>query len=377
MQRYLQKTLEEDKSKKIILISGPRQTGKTTLVKSITTSYDYLNFDQLKHRVILKDQSWDRGKKFLILDELHKMRGWKGWLKGVYDTEESFQKIIVTGSARLDTFKKMGDSLAGRFFAYRMHPIDVHEAVQFTDLKEPEKAIKRLMKVGGFPEPFLEGSEQFYQKWKNAHSDIILRQDLISLENIRDITSVETLVALLKGKVGSLVSYQSLSEDLQKNDKTIKRWLAVLESLFMIFSIKPYQKNISRSLVKAPKYYFYDVAQVDEENESARFENLVACSLYKRVQYMIDVEGVEAGLYYLRNRQKQEVDFLITKKNKPYLIIEAKLQEDNVDSHIFNFHKALMPQKTIQLVYKNLYREKTYPQGVEVRDAAQWLSSEY
>lgn len=375
MDRYLAKPLSEESSKKIAVISGPRQVGKTTLVRALSSSYDYLNFDQVSHRKILMAQSWDRNKRYLILDEIHKMHQWKSWLKGVYDTEETKQKIIVTGSARLDTLKKVGDSLAGRFFPYRMHPIDLEEALCFSHLKTPQNAIRRLMSVGGFPEPFLEGSENFYHRWKASHLDIIIRQDLITTENIRDITSVETLVELLRSRVGSLISYQSLSEDLQKDDKTIKSWLAVLEALFVVFSIRPYQKNVARSLVKSPKYYFYDIAHVDEANESARFENLVACALLKKIQYKNDVEGIPHELFFVRNRQKQEVDFLIIRKNKPYLLIETKLQEDTLSPQIYTFQEALKPEKVIQLVCKNLSREKTFKDHIEVRDAANWLKN--
>lgn len=189
----------------------------------LNPSFDSINFDDEKDRSIIKTKSWDRKKDLIIFDEIHKMPRWKQWLKGLYDTEGVQPSIVVTGSARLDTYKKVGDSLAGRYFHYRLHPLDVRELAHLKFKLSPDELIDRLLEVGGFPEPFLEGDKQFYNLWKKTHLDIILKQDLIDLEVIKSIKQIELLIDLLKTKVGSPISYTSLAEDLQVSDKTIKR----------------------------------------------------------------------------------------------------------------------------------------------------------
>lgn len=190
MKRYLTKYIQEDLVSKIVLLTGPRQTGKTTLSKMLKSDYDYFNFDSLEDRLSLQEKSWDRSKDLVIFDELHKLKNWKSWLKGVYDTEGIPPSILVTGSAKLDTYRKVGDSLAGRFFQFRMHPLDLKEIKKFIMPVNLEAELDKLLEVGGFPEPFLNGTNRFYNRWKKSHLDIILKQDLIDLENVQQITQI-------------------------------------------------------------------------------------------------------------------------------------------------------------------------------------------
>jgi predicted AAA+ superfamily ATPase len=357
--------------RKIILISGPRQAGKTTLTRMMSESVDYLNYDSGEHRKILRELSWDRSKEIIIFDELHKMPKWKQWLKGVYDTEKK-KNFIVTGSARLDHFKKVGDSLAGRYFHYRLYPLDVRELIESKTESDPKVAVEKLLRLSGFPEPYIEGDEGFYQMWKRTHLDIILRQDLVDLEDISSIRAIEILVDLLLERVGSGVSYAGLSRDLQVSDKTVKRWLEILENLYVVFKITPYSKKISRSILKQPKYYFYDFARVS--NEGAALENLVAASLLKEIHFRIDTRGEDWGLKYLAKKGSGEIDFLVLKNGKPEILIEVKASDDQPSAHFKMFAQEFPRCRKVQLV-KNLKREKTFPDGVEVRDLASWLVS--
>lgn len=370
MRRVLKNFIYEDLNKKIVLISGPRQSGKTTLAKMLSNNYDYLNYDKSEHRLLLKEKSWDRKKELVILDEIHKMDNWKRWLKGIYDTEGLHPKIVVTGSARMDIVKKIGDSLAGRFFSYRLHPLDIKEV--FPIIK-PAEAMERILEIGGFPEPFLENNQRFYNRWKKSHLDIILRQDLIDLESVSDISSIEILIELLRLRVGSPVSYSSLARDLERDAKTIKRWLILLENLFILFPVRPLHKNIARSILKEPKYYFFDTGQV-KGNLSMKLENLTACALLKELHYLEDVEGMTTALYYLKNKDGKEIDFVTSVNNKITYLIEVKLAENTLSKNFSVFGKYFNKAKKIQLV-KDLKKEKTYPSGEEIRRADLFLSN--
>ena len=372
MQRYLEKYIIEDLKEKIVLLTGPRQTGKTTLAKMLMTGFDYFNFDNAEDRLSLLEKSWDRSKDLIIFDELHKLKNWKSWLKGIYDTEGVPPSILVTGSAKLDIYKKVGDSLAGRFFQFRLHPLDLKEIKNILNPENLETELDKLLNTGGFPEPFLKGSSRFYNRWKRSHLDIIIKQDLIDLENVQHITSVETLIQLLKNRVGSPVSYSSLARDLQCSDKTIKRWLTILENMYVLFRVSPFHKNIARSILKSPKFYFYDTGQVIGD-PGAKLENLVACALLKEINYLADCYGQEKHLYYLRNKEGREVDFCITNNEDPALMVEVKWRDENVSPNFKIFKKSFPGVKMLQIV-KELKKEKTFPDGIEIRTAHKWLS---
>ncbi|OPL11277.1 MAG: ATPase [delta proteobacterium ML8_D] len=372
MKRYLTNYILDDLKKKIVLLTGPRQSGKTTLSKMLSNNFDYLNFDNPEHRLGLIERSWDRSKDLIIFDELHKFKNWKSWLKGIYDTEGVQPRIIVTGSAKLDIYRKVGDSLAGRFFQFRLHPLDLKEIKRINNPDNLQAVLDLLLDTGGFPEPYLEGSTTFYNRWKRSHLDIILKQDIVDLENVRQITSIETLIQLLRKRVGNPVSYKSLAQDLQCSDKTVKRWLTVLENMYIIFRVGPFHRNIARSILKAPKYYFYDTGQVIGDS-GIRLENLTACALLKEIHYIEDCYGEQAHLYYLKTKDSREIDFFITRNEVPFLMIEVKWADSDPNRNFSIFGKRFPGVKKVQIV-KKLDREKTYPDHTEIRSAHNWLA---
>lgn len=372
MKRYITKYIQEDLDKKIILLTGPRQAGKTTLSKMLDNNFDYFNYDNVDDRISLLERSWDRSKSLIIFDELHKLKNWKSWIKGVYDKEGIPPSLLVTGSARLDTYKKVGDSLAGRFFQFRLHPLDLKEINLLLKPDDPENELNKLLSLGGFPEPFLNGTSRFYNRWKKSHLDIILKQDLIDIENVQQITQIETLVQLLKHRVGSPISYSSLAQDLQCSDKTVKRWLTVLENMYVLFKVPPFHKNIARAIQKAPKFYFYDTGQVLGD-QGIKLENAVACAIQKELHFLEDCQGDEGKLYYVKNKDGREIDFCVLKEGTPSLLAEVKWNENNLSPN-FDWFKKFFPKIKMVQISKKLDREKTFPNGAEIRIASKWLS---
>jgi predicted AAA+ superfamily ATPase len=370
MERYLTTAIKEDLPQKIILLTGPRQCGKTTLSKMLETDYQYINYDLAEHRILIREKSWDRQKALVIFDELHKMQNWKSWLKGIYDVEGLPPALLVTGSARLNVFRKAGDSLAGRHFQFRLHPLDLKEAVAFTGLGKDE-CFDRLMTVGGFPEPFLKGTQAFYNRWKRSHIDLIMREDLLTLTAVRDIRSIETLIELLRAKVGSPVSANALAGDLQKSPNTINNWLKLLEDLYVVFRVNPYHRNIARALLKQPKYYFYDTAMLPED-KGTRLENLVACALLKEIHRLQDVDGEDFDLHYIRNKEGQEIDFLVSRKNQPVKLIEVKWKDPGLSP---NFKKFLAGERISRLqIVGELAQSKSFPGGERIEAAVDCLA---
>ncbi len=356
MERYLDEFIRKDLEEKIVLLSGPRQVGKTTLSKQLTTSHVYLNYDASSDRRIIHAQEWDRDAELVIFDELHKMKKWKSWIKGIYDTEGISPSLLVTGSARLDTYRKGGESLAGRFFYYRLHPLTVKEICSTLGEKS-ETALDKLVKLGGFPEPYLKDSETFAKRFRRIHTDTIIREDLLDLERVRDIKSIEILIDLLRTRVGSTTSYTALANDLQVSIHTVKHWLQILENLYIIFPVRPYHKNIARSLLKESKYYLYDTGAV-EGDLGAKLENTVACALLRDLHLIEDTTGSRVALHYLRDKEKHEVDFLPVVDNRPLCMIEVKASEENFSPSLFRFHRKLEHAKPYQIVYR-LKRKKS------------------
>ncbi len=338
MQRYLAAKIKQDLPHKIVLLSGPRQTGKTTLAKQLYSSFDYFNYDVAQDRVALQRKQWDRDKSLVIFDELHKQKDWKRWIKGIYDTESIPPQLMVTGSAKMDTFRQVGDSLAGRYFQYRLHPFDLKEIAQYSTMN-PEQAFETLWHCSGFPEPFLKGSPNYYKRWRQSHLNIILKQDLIDLYTISNLKALETLVLLLQERIGSNVSYANLARDLGKDAGTIKRYLEHLESLYIIFRVAPYHSNITRSLLKEPKYYFYDWTYA--RDDGARLENFVACALLKELDYIEDTTGTISRLHFVRTKDGREIDFLTSFDQKPKQLIEVKYSNSTPSANFCHFAPQL------------------------------------
>jgi len=274
----------------------------------------------------------------------------------VYDTEGTSPALLITGSARLDTYRKGGESLAGRYFSFRLHPLTVKEICNYIG-EGPAQALADLIRFGGFPEPYLKKSDTFARRWRRIHTDTIIREDLLDLERIRDIKSIEILIDLLRARVGSTTSYTSLANDLQVSIHTVKHWLQILEDLYIIFPVRPYHKNVTRSLLKESKYYLYDTGAV-EGNFSARLENTVACVLMRELHLIEDITGSRVGLFFLRDKEKREVDFLAVIDSRPVMMIEVEESDDSFSPALFRFHGYLKSASPMQIVY-NLRHHKS------------------
>jgi len=353
MQRVQEQAIIHDLEKKMVFLVGPRQVGKTWLAKSILQRFEhaiYLNYDSVQDKVFITNQSWIASTELIIFDELDKMPDWKNYLKGVYDTKTTSLKILVTGSARLETYHHMGDSLAGRYFLHRLLPISLAELAQTGSIRD----LDRLLIRGGFPEPYFSESVLDADRWRIQYINSILSTDVFEFERIHNMRALQLIFKLLRARVGSPVSYQSLSEDAGVSPTTVKQYIQVLEALFIIFRVTPYSKNIARSLLKEPKIYFFDTALVDGD-EGAKLENLVAVSLLKHVCAKIDYHAQQYALHYLRTKEGIEVDFALTLNEQVEKMIEVKLSDKNPSKSLLHFHKKY-EYPGIQLV-KTLHHE--------------------
>ena len=367
MKRIQQALIEKDLARKMVFLTGPRQVGKTSLAKAIAADYTssvYLNYDSLSDRKIINDTAWLPSTELLILDELHKMPEWKNYLKGLYDTKPESLQILVTGSARLETFRQSGDSLAGRFFRHRLNPLSLAEIPD-----SDAQSLELLLERGGFPEPYLAESIEDANRWRLQYIDGLIRTDILDFEKVHDFRAIQLTLELLQHRVGSPLSYASLARDVGASPNTIKRYIEIFEALYIIFRVTPYHRNIARSLQKDAKIYFYDNGMVKGDN-GIKFENLVAVSLLKHLNAIEDYQGKRTALKVLRTKEQKEVDFVLVVDDQPVQMLEIKLSDPAISPSLRYFYeKYHIP--AVQLV-KNLQHERL-DKGIEVRRALDYL----
>ena len=373
MERYLRASVEADLARKMVFLVGPRQVGKTTLAKALMAGYSraqYLNWDVAGDRRIILGQTWSPRGKLLVLDEVHKMRDWKAHLKGAWDGRGEGQSILVTGSARMDTFRQSGESLAGRYFSLRMHPVSVREWCAASSAK-PDDALDRLIERGGFPEPFLAEDPSEADRWRRQYLEDLIREDVVEFSRIGEIRAMRLFVAMLRERVGSPLSLASIARDLQVSPTTVAKYLDILEALYIVFSMRPYHRNIARAILKAPKVYFFDTGLVIGD-EGARLENACAAMLLKHVHFLQDVEGRAASLHYIRDKEGGEVDLVVCRDNVPVLLAECKHADTAVSRMMVNLAAGFPQAEALQVVRELRQEEKRG--AVSIVRAADWLA---
>ncbi len=374
MKRYIDQQIRQDLQKKMVILTGPRQVGKTTVSQQLVTELpgsQYLNFDVAAHRSVIQAQSWRQSATLLVLDEIHKMPDWKVWLKGVVDGRAPGQQILVTGSARMDTFRQSGDSLSGRYFRLHMHPLTVREWATQTATPAP-LALTHLLERGGFPEPALAANPPDAQRWRNDYFAGLVREDILEFSRLHEVNAMRMFAEMLRSRVGSPLSLASLSRDLNVAPSTLSKYLEILEALFIVFVVRPWHHNIARATVKAPKVFFYDTGLVIGD-DGVRFENLVACHLLKLAQWQQDTQGIEANLHYIRTKDEAEVDFALSQGTALTHLIECKLSDTKPHRALARFAEQWPTADAVQLVRE--CKTESDSGRIQIRDAATWLGA--
>jgi len=370
--RYLTPRLKQDLRKKMVLLAGPRQCGKTTLAKSLLDERgEYLNWDIAKDRKLIRELAWPKDASLIVLDELHKAPKWKNLLKGVADEFGNKPPVLVTGSARLDAFRRTGDALTGRHYFYRLHPIDVAESKRFLPELALDRRVQRLLQAGGFPEAFLNPEDA--ARLRNERMELVTREDLRDLSRVSSWRGPADLVELLRERVGRPTNYDNLAQSLGISPPTAKSWVELLEKLYIVFLLPPYSSSLSRSIRKDRRIFFFDCAAAYDQSGGAQLENLVACSLLKYTQFRKDSAGESWGLFYLRDKEGREVDFVVTRNRQVHWLIEVKASEDDVRPSLRYYTQKLRPKESLQLVL-NLHRAQEKSE-IKIVPLGKWLES--
>lgn len=374
MKRYLDERVAADLPHKMVVLTGPRQVGKTTLARQLMSQFEpaqYLNWDVLADRAVLQRQTWSPRSRLLVMDEIHKMPGWKVWLKGVVDGRPGGQALLVTGSARMDTFRQSGESLAGRYFALRLHPISVREWCEQRG-GTPADALTRLIERGGFPEPCLADDPVVAARWRQQYFTDLIREDVLEFSRINEIGAMRLFVELLRERVGAPLSLASIARDLAVSPITLKRYLDILQALFIVFTVQPWHHNIARAILQMPKVYFFDSGLV-RGDDGIRFENAVAVMLLKHVHFLNDTQGLALGLHTIRTKDGAEVDFVLSAEQRLTHLIECKLSHSTPHRALASFAARFPDAQAVQLV-RDL-RQEEQRGAVRIADASGWLAT--
>ncbi len=353
--------------RQMAFVTGPRQVGKTTTCSAHAAAY--LNWDNLDDRErilagpagIVEALGLNRLREkaaAVLFDELHKYPGWKGLLKGFFDTYAHDIRVIVTGSSRLSVFRRGGESLMGRYFLYRMHPFTVAELADRSlpdpvRIVRPPKRIKNtdfdaLLRHGGYPEPFLKREPRFTRRWQSLRLELISREEIRYLTQVQQIGQLEMLVRLLARRSAHQLVFANLAKDVRVAVDTVRRWVEVLCNLHLGFLVRPWFKNVTRSLRKEPKWFLRDWSAIEDPGDRA--ETLVGCHLLKAVEGWNDLGLGRFELGYLRDKERREVDFLVARDGRPWFLVEVKQKEEKISKALSYFQERLKAPFAFQVV---------------------------
>ena len=371
--RRLAENIRQDLGRKLVVITGARQAGKTTLARQLMAGFEtaqYLNWDVPADRTLIADNAWSPKSGLVVFDEIHKMKEWKSFLKGAWDGRSPGQAMLVTGSARMDTFRQGGESLAGRYFNWRLHPFSVRELVETQGIS-PADALALLLERGGFPEPCLASSATEADRWRAQYATDLIREDVLDFSRVHEVRTLQLLFTMLRERVGSPIKVSALAQSLQVSPSTAARYLDILEALYIVFRVTPWHRDVSRSLLKEAKVYFSDTGLVIGD-AGAKLENAVAAMLLKHCHHRQDAEGKAVALHTIRDKERHEIDFVLTEGDTVTDLIEVKRADPVPSAYLHRMAQRFTSARALQVVEE--LRQPAQHGVVEVVSAAPWLA---
>ena len=372
-ERTLAAKVRSDLGRKLVVLTGARQAGKTTLARQLMAGFEpaqYLSWDVPADRALITRNAWSPKARLVVFDEIHKMRDWKAFLKGAWDGRSAGQAMLVTGSARMETFRQGGESLAGRYFTWRLHPFSVRELTA-TQGVSAGQALLRLLERGGFPEPCLTEQATDADRWRAQYATDLVREDVLDFSRVHEVRALQLLFNLLRERVGSPLKVSSLAQALQISPTTAARYIEILEALYIVFRVTPWHRDVARGLLKESKIYFLDTGLVLGD-EGIKLENAVAAMLLKHCHYRQDAEGKPVTLHTIRDKERHEIDFVLAEGDTVTDLVEVKLSDPTPSAYLHRMAERFAPARAVQIVAE--LRQPAQHGRVEVASADGWLA---
>lgn len=325
MSGYIKRDLESEIARAmghypVVTVTGPRQSGKTTLCRQLFSSFDYVNLEDLTVRELVGSNPkafLEQFEKGLIVDEVQRFPEILSQIQVVVD-EYPNRKFVLTGSSQLSLVEGVTQSLAGRTAMFTLLPLSLSELAASQPGRVDQEPVDSLILNGGYPAVWARGlpATDFA---RNYYATFVER-DIRQLINIREVSKFRTFMRLCAGRIGTEFNASALSNAVGVSSVTIQDWLSVLETAYVVYRLPPFHKNVNKRLVKAQKLYFYDTAlacyllSVEETQQLAThplrgelFENLVITEFLKRRLN----QGKTPNLLFYRDQSQREIDLVV------------------------------------------------------------------
>jgi len=348
----------------VVTITGPRQSGKTTLIKYVFPDKKYVNLEtpDIRQFAIEDPRGFLAQYDNAILDEIQRAPDLLSYIQPIADENKTPGQFIITGSQQFEVLNNISQSLAGRTALLKLLPLSIPEVKDIVDTS----LIDRLIYAGFYPKIYDADTDIEPHQMLGDYIVTYAERDIRQLIAIKDLNLFEKFLKLCAGRIGQLLNLQSLANDIGVSHTTVRSWLSILEASYVIFLLPPWYNNFSKRLIKSPKLYFYDVGLasyllgIENERQVFRdplrgnlFENLVVAEFLK---YRFN-RGLKSNLYFYRDGRGLEID-LIYEIGRNILPVEIKSGATISEDFFKNIRKFFQ-------YYKN-YKELTAPYGSAV-----------
>lgn len=373
IKREIQKELENLMSSyPVVTITGPRQSGKTTLARTTFPEYSYCNLEQPEMRRLAENDPnafFGRFKTPVIIDEIQRVPGLLSYIQVIVDDKQESGVFLLTGSHQQTLNEAVSQSLAGRTALLRLLPLSINELV-----RSGIRLSRDELLMTGFMPGIYNKKLNPYKANRNYFQTYVER-DLRQLLQIKNLNNFESFVRILAGRVGQILNLHSISGDLGVSSTTLSEWLSVLEASFLVFRLYPYYENFGKRLIKSPKIYFTDVGLVcyllgiETVGQVMRdpllggiFENMVVMDFVKERLN----KGLDPNFFYFRDNNQNEVDLIIKKHGKliPVEIKAAMTFNENLLKGIRYFQRTSNQENQGYLIYSGNFEFENELAGI-------------
>lgn len=340
----------------VVSVTGPRQSGKTTMLRDAFKEFKYYNLERTDHRQLIMEDPMaflENNGPGVIFDEAQNLPELFSYIQVISDERNVPGQYILSGSQSFLMNEKISQSLAGRVFVGHLLPFSMHEL-------DKKQDVYTAIFNGYYPRLHEAGinAEDFYPSYLQTY----IERDIRSLKAVTDLNSFSRFVSLCAGRIGQVINLSSLANDAGIAVNTAKSWISLLETSFIVYQLQPYYRNFNKRIIKSPKLYFYDTGlacsllRINSRDVlkthylyGALFENLVISEIIKQFHHT----GIRPQVYYWRESNGTEIDCIIEKNDREIIAVEIKAGKTFNKDYLKNFKK--LPETGLKVEKRIIY----------------------